>query len=650
MLFALAGCNYPGIGVRESSHTDLLAAWRASAFGETTLSQRTQQTLRQLSLAELYAREPHEAQAKLHGLAVNDPQADYLFALAEINYRLGQDAEHREDPAAVARYYLCAGYAYHYLFRARDHASDGQPADNAFDPRYRLACELYNGSLSKCIRAAQRAGRLDPRHDLHVPAPTGEFTMSVDHLGFAWTCEEFGPLLFASDFTVVGLVNHHRTYGLGVPLIGTRVAAAKPAPGHAFYPKQVSFPATAFFRFDCTLAELGACRAGKLELYNPLRQQSVEVNGKAVTLETDTTTPLAYFLSKTDMEGIDLKGFFRADRLRNRAGIYLFEPYQPGKIPVVLTHGLFSSPLTWARMYNDLLADPLVRDNYQFWFFLYPTGNSYLATAADLRQSLAALRADLDANHRDPALDDMVLLGHSMGGLVNKLLVLDSGDDFWHLVAREPLDQLKGSPQTLQELQRVFYFDRQSSIKRVVFLATPHRGSKLVEPTAYLFDRFLKLPRDLRDAAHDAARENPEVWPEAAKHPDKASLPTSLDMLTPGSPALEVLARHDAPAGVHFHSIIGVIHGQGTKSSDGFVPYSSSHIDGVDSEVLVPAGHSEVHDHPLAVLEIRRILRQHLEETRRRNNGNIILTGGSEDTQPGPGTAICPVIGGGQTR
>jgi pimeloyl-ACP methyl ester carboxylesterase len=630
LAFAMVGCGYPGIGVREASHVDLFAAWRASAFGDKTLSQRTQQTLRQLSLADVFARQPDEAQAKLHILAVKDPQPDYLFALAEINYGLGLEAERQGEAAALARYYLCAGYAYHYLFRAHDHAGDGQPASNAFDPRYRLACDLYNGSLSKCIRAAQRDGRLDPRHDLHMPAPTGEFTLSVDHLGFAWSPEEFGPLLFASDFNVVGLDNHHQTYGLGVPLIGTRVATAKRAPGNAFYPKEVSFPATAFFRFDCTLAELGACRAGRLELYNPLRQQDVQVNGRSIALETDITTPLAYFLSKTDLEGIDLKGFFRPDRLRNRAGIYLFEPYQPGKIPVLLTHGLFSSPLTWARMYNDLLADPLVRDNYQFWFFLYPTGNPYLATAADLRQALAALRADLDAEHRDAALDEMVLVGHSMGGLVNKLLALDSGDDFWHLVANEPLEQIKGSPQTLQELQRVFYFERQTSVKRVVFLATPHHGARVMAPTAYLFDRFLKLPRALRDTAHDAARENPEVWPEAAKHPDQASLPTSLDMLTPGAPALEVLARHGAPPGVHFHSIIGAIHGEGTKSSDGFVPYSSSHIDGVDSEVLVPASHSEVHDHPQSVLEMRRILRQHLEGLRARKNGNIILTGGGQ--------------------
>src|SRR5439155_8678930 len=114
-----------------------------------------------------------------------------------------------------------------------------------------------------------------------------------------------------------------------------------------------------------------------------------------------------------------------------------------------------------------------------------------------------------------------------------------------------------------------------------------------------------------------------ELWP-AVKDADAARLPTNLDLLSPGAPALEVLARRGPPAGVHFHSIIGVTHGEGAQSSDGLVPYRSSHIDGVESELLVPAGHSQVHDHPQSVLEVRRILREHLREARQRA---ILLTG-----------------------
>src|SRR5262249_54837839 len=133
---------------------------------------------------------------------------------------------------------------------------------------------------------------------------------------------------------------------------------------------------------------------------------------RLVPLETDLTTPLAYFLSKTDLEGVEVTGFLRPDGLPHRAGIYLFEPYEPGKIPVLMVHGLCSSPLTWAPLFNDLRADPALRDRFQFWFYLYPTGSPYLVTAADLRHSLERLRQDLDPGRKDPALDQMVFVGH----------------------------------------------------------------------------------------------------------------------------------------------------------------------------------------------------------------------------------------------
>src|SRR5207247_9954751 len=120
-----------------------------------------------------------------------------------------------------------------------------------------------------------------------------------------------------------------------------------------------------------------------------------------------------YFLSKTDLEGLELTGFLRADKLRDRTGIYLFEPYQAGKIPVVMVHGLLSSPLTWTPLFNELRADPELRKHFQFWFYLYPTVNPYVATAADLRHTLAHLRADLDPQRQDAALDQMVFVGHS---------------------------------------------------------------------------------------------------------------------------------------------------------------------------------------------------------------------------------------------
>jgi pimeloyl-ACP methyl ester carboxylesterase len=603
-----AGCSY-GISVRRAAGPDLLDAWRASVIEADELSPRTRQTLRRWDLEPVYQRRPAEALARLQALVTNDPEPEVLFALAEISYLLGRHAEKAGSQEACAHYYLCAGYAYHYLFD-----DESREAINSFDPRFRLACDLYNTALAKCIRSAQRAGRLDSRQQFVLPTLEGQgCTISVVHHDFPWKPEEFGPLLFSGDYEVVGLANQYRGYGLGVALIGTRLHTpdGDRAPGHAFYPDQVSFPVTAFFRFDGSIAELSARRAGRLELYNPLAVQTIRVKKWTIPLEADLTTPLAYFLSHTDLDGIEYTGFLHADKLESKAGIYMFEPYKPGKIPVVMVHGLLASPLTWTTMFNDLRADPTLREHYQFWFYLYPTADPFVVTAADLRRSLVRLRTELDPQHIDPALDQMVLVGHSMGGLVARLLTADSGADYWHLVSREPFERVKFDPKTREELREVFFFAPEPGVRRVVFIATPHRGSGLSPSLpGQLAAQFIGMPKKLIKVAHDAAREDPHMLPFL----HKGGIPTSVDMLAPGSPALELLAREPRPAGVHFHSIIGEVYGTGKEATDGVVPYTSAHLDGVDSEVIVPASHVSIQHHPRAVLEVWRILREHLVE------------------------------------
>jgi pimeloyl-ACP methyl ester carboxylesterase len=384
---------------------------------------------------------------------------------------------------------------------------------------------------------------------------------------------------------------------------------------------------TAFFRFEGTLAELGELRAGRVELINPLAVQTVQVAERTVPLETDLTTPLAYFLAGARLDGTGYEGFLYPDKLADRTGMFTLEPYQPGKIPVVFVHGLFSSPLTWAPVFNDLLADPELRKRFQFWAYFYPTGNPYLATAADLRQGLERLCKDLDPKGRDPALNEMVFVGHSMGGLVSKLVTVEGGDDFWGLVSSAPLNQLKLQPQTRGELQSVFYFEPLPSVRRVIFLGTPHHGSRL-SPSVLgrVGARLAGLPRTLRDTLHDLDAENVGL----PQLPHK--IPNSVDLLDPSSPALELLAARPKPRGVHYHSVIGVtrpnnlllerwLGGGLYQPTDGVVPYKSAHIEDAESELVVPADHYNVHHHPLAILEIRRILLEHLRETDSRLGG-----------------------------
>lgn len=669
VLAALPGCA--SIRVDHTHKPALLDAWRASAVLRDEVSPRTLQTLRQWNLAELYRRSADEAIAALHKEVLHEPRPELLFALAEINYVRGRHAEKHDCGRATAYYYLCAGYAYHYLFdepprpqpdRETNRQADKEknrrvslspclpisptppPRSSIFDPRFRLACDLYNAGLAKLIAAAQRVGQLDPRRALHMPTPDGKgFTLSVLHEGFiTWKPEEFGKLRVCSDYSVVGLANQHRTYGLGVPLIATRAPGPdKEDAARAFYPHHASFAATAFFRFKGTLADLGTQRCGQLELYNPLTIQAIEAAGQRVPLETDLTTPLAYFLAHSNLNDFtDYVGFFHGDRIRAHTGIRMLAPYQPGKIPVVLVHGLLSSPLTWAPVINDLQADPVLRERYQFWYYYYPTAAPYLSTAAELRRQLAQLRHEVDPGHEDAALDNMVFVGHSMGGLIANLMTIDSDDDFWKLVSNEPFEKLDLPPTARAELHQTFFFQRESCAKRVVFIATPHRGSKLSpSPLGRLASYLVRMPRELKTIHADLVKDNPDLAKVLREH----ALPTSVDLLGPDAPALRLMANRPRPENVHYHTIAGVIStattkvefwlaGDGGDEGDGIVPYKSAHLDDPTvSEVVVRADHFHVHHHPQAIQEVRRILMEHYQKyIRQKEGGKELQLMGSE--------------------
>jgi pimeloyl-ACP methyl ester carboxylesterase len=648
----VAGCA--SIRVDHVHQPALLDAWRASAVLRDQVSPRTLQTLRQRNLAKLYKDDPDQAIKQLHDEVRNDPQPESLFALAEMNYVRGRKLEKHDCARATEYYYLCAGYAYHYLFDEPPRpAPDMQtslkttgdapappptpPRSSSFDPRFRLACDLYNAGLAKLIAAAQRVGQLDPRQELRLPTLDGNgFTLSVRHRGFqTWKPEEFGPLLICSDYQVVGLANQHRTYGLGVPLIATRAPGPdKEDAARAFYPQEASFAATAFFRFEGTIADLGTQHCGQLELYNPLTIQAVEAAGQTVPLESDLTTPLAYFLARSNLSDFnDIVGFVRGDSIEGHTGIRMLAPYQRGKIPVVLVHGLLSSPLTWAPVINDLQADPVLRERYQFWYYYYPTGAPYLATAAVLRRQLAELRDRVDRDHSDPALDNMVFVGHSMGGLISNLMTIDSGDDFWKLVCDEPFERLNFPDKKAREdLHQTFFFPRQPGVKRVVFIATPHRGSKLSpSPLGRFAVHLVQMPHELMTMHADLIKDNPAL----AKVLRERALPTSVDLLAPNAPALQLMANRPRPEHVHYHTIYGDVSTTTNKverwlacdsgdPGDGVVPCSSARlpVPGVaESERRVIADHFHVHHHPLAIQEVRRILQEHYQEYVRQQEG-----------------------------
>ena len=391
----------------------------------------------------------------------------------------------------------------------------------------------------------------------------------------------------------------------------------------------MSFPVTAFLRvlsFDTmTHNRVSGPRQKRrvecvLELHDPLVVSHVQVGAHPVPLETDLSTPLAFSLSDPTFQQANgaTRGLLDANRSQDVQGLYLLEPYDSEKIPVLMIHGIWSNLVTWMEMFNDLRGTPEIRDHYQFWFYLYPTGQPFWITATQLRQQLAQARRKLDPSFQSPALDQAVLVGHSMGGLIARLQTLESRDDFWRLVSDAPISQLEASEEVEAGLRRVLFFGPNPSVRRVITIASPHRGSSLSNgATQWLGRRIIQLPESILRRTEQLATAHRRPLPEA----DWIHRQTSIDALAPDSPFLSAMREANAAPWVRNHNVVGRIAEDRMWSklageSDGVVQLASAHLEDAESELVVEADHVNIHRHPRTVLEVQRILLEHLEEVR----------------------------------
>lgn len=291
-------------------------------------------------------------------------------------------------------------------------------------------------------------------------------------------------------------------------------------------------------------------------------------------------------------------------------GLSLLKTYQRGRVPVVLVHGLWSGPWSWAPMVDALEASPDLRDHFQFWTFGYSTGDPIVYSAWLLRRDLDEARQRFDPDQTDPAFDRMVVVGHSMGGLLAKMMVQDSGPRLWQLVSDRKFDDLAGDPNDRDLFRHALFFRPRPDVRRVVFIATPHRGSHVDnDRLARLGSRLVRIQEPLRAAyGRLIDRNGPTFFTERLR----AGLPTSIDELEWGSPMLTGLSELGLAPAVAAHSIIADRREQPRAGGDdGLVTYESAHLDGVASELLVSSGHL-CQAHSGVIAEVGRILIAHL--------------------------------------
>ena len=275
----------------------------------------------------------------------------------------------------------------------------------------------------------------------------------------------------------------------------------------------------------------------------------------------------------------------------------------------MLVHGTFSSPATWAQLVNELENDPEVSQRFQIWLFIYNSGNPVAYSAGILASTLQAVVAQLDPDGTNRALRNMVIAGHSQGGLLTKLMAVHSGDTFWKHVARKPIDQVQLDPAARDMLQRSLFYEPLPFVKRVVFMSTPHHRSYLSDfRVVSWISRLVKLPARLTKLTFDiATRGSDEFYLSSLNR-----MPTSLDNMASRNPFLQALSGLPIDPGVAANSIIAVRQkGLPKTGDDGVVRYESAHIDGVESELVVRSGHS-VQETQEGIQELRRILLHHV--------------------------------------
>ena len=593
----LSGCQTP-VGVARVDPEIVNYQLTRNVLSEGVPSPTTDIVLHLFDLKDAYFNDPRAALNTLHGiLLTKDRSSPVAFALAELSYLY---AKKGMQPS----YYLAAAmYAYLYLF-----PENPENLPHSLDPRIRVAADLYNRSLTSAFLSKDRSTMTLRSGSYSLPFGTLQIELPEGSL--QWGNRKLSNFIPTAELEVRGLQNRYRQAGIGVPLAAEQTLEG---PDEGLSIGKGKLPITAFMRVNNLFSRLtqGTIQAN-WEIYIAYDHKKVTINGQEVALEVEFTSSLAASLADSPVWARELQGFFLGDLVTKLPSqLAAVEPYRPGRIPVVFVHGTASGPGRWADMVNDLLVDPQIHDRFQFWFFTYDTGNPILYSASLFRDALQKTVRQLEEKYRDPALDAMVIIGHSQGGLLAKLAAIDSGTTFWDTFSSEPLEEIDVSPETRELLQKSLFVKPLPFVNRLVFIATPQHGSYVSGSwAAHQIAKFVKLPGRLVSGLADVMTKNYD----ALKFGLHGARFGSVYAMEPGSPLMTSLAPLPLAPGVSGHSIIAVKdEGPLEEGSDGVVKYTSAHLDGVDSEFIVRSGHS-CQSNPHTIQEVRRILLLHAKQ------------------------------------
>jgi pimeloyl-ACP methyl ester carboxylesterase len=504
------------------------------------------------------------------GLRVEEPlesATKYLIA-----------AEHEQPSAALGDDLLAAKMSYAVLER--------QPKDES-------ARSMYNFAVARVVQDVDRADLEPWRHSVTVMTDQGRYTLESPKPVDA----EHDPSrydLFPSDTLKIG-GKFFKTYstvsGLGAP-IAVVGRTESPHFRQQYKLRRIYAPITAIVRFSG--------RKASLEFMDPLNAERITLNKQTFPLAADFDAPTALLVARERPERLGLSRVMNPEAYADTAMLTRLQQFDPARTPVIFVHGLQETGASWAPMIDSLRHDPAIRKHYQFWYFSYPSGYPYPYSAALFRQDLDGIERAFP-NHKR-----VVLIGHSMGGMICRLMITDAGDKIWRDFFATPPAKTPLARDTRKLLEESLVFNHRPDVQRAVFISTPHRGSKFA--SGWIGRIGAALVRTPRLFTSIYASTKPLLVSDPAARTLKR-MPNSVDTLEPNDRFVQAVNKLPITRGIPYHSIMGDRgRGDTPNSSDGIVPYWSSHLDGAESELIVNSDHGAQYN-PQAIAEVSRILK-----------------------------------------
>ncbi|NBR06111.1 MAG: hypothetical protein EBT92_10110 [Planctomycetes bacterium] len=520
-----------------------------------------------------------------------------LESMMELSFEKADLTDDTDIYAGVEYYAYAACFAWRIL--------DREGLDN---PNTKRASEIYQSCLARVLEDGTKDNGFQVHGHWCVHEKISSFPVYAH--GFPNRTHLFRNLTVPKNDTNYNLSNYYVRKGAGLPVIFHPDAKANSSdPLDIYHNLGHPMSATILILPNDNL-EKSFC---KLEVVNSRAYSSIKVNGKEIPLAGDFSAAYQEMLERDLSSKLWIMGFLDGDRESKFQGLYMAEPYNPDKIPVIFVHGLLSTPATWMETMNELDQIPGIRERYQFWFYMYPTAGSILLNGTDLRENLQRTIHQLDPKNENPALKQMVLIGHSMGGLLSRLQVVHSDDKLYSGLCKVPFNELQGKPTVLELARKTLFFEPNPNISHVVYIGTPHNGSPLsFTPTGRLGSLIAHTPSWQKNFRSELNENNPSAFLPAFKI---QSQPNSIDMLGFENPFLKVFQTLRPSEQIQVHSIAGDMNQLfESRKGDSVVPLSSALAVKSDTVTIVQERHMELHHHPKTITEITRILQQNITE------------------------------------